>query len=468
MHQLGIVCAGVGSVEIEHEAIVLRGVLGTVGATQVQAVILASNELLRVEGDERSQARSQALGQVAGLGNVVLERGQVAGAPLSRGVEADGEQRVVDKRIVEAVLDGGGKGLAVLDIQVGGKRRDDLVVEHGVHKAANGLVVHAIAHDIKAGNPGTRDKGGVGTVEDADFTLLVRGDIGGHKDARQAGLHEGQTLLKRLIALDAPHLEGLAHGQEGILVAQTLGNRRGLGCVADAARDDGVDERGADGAVVGHPLRELVLPAPVAHVLVHDAQQLLAIVVDELAGEHDDARLAGSPAGVKDLNKLGGEARGRHVVGLAGRIVGNTGLGGVGNDDLQVVGDSHLHDGMVIRLAVRIEAAAAGADHAGLVNRVAVLLAAHQHGIQVVLGIDAVGKTIGAADGLYHDNLAVPAGCLVGHVKEAVDEGAQEIALAKLQNLLGRILGQQVALVADLLERIVADVLHLCLSLDSC
>ena len=308
----------------------------------------------------------------------------------------------------------------------------------------------------------------MGAVEDADLALLVRGDIRGHKDARQTGLHEGQTLLERLVALDAPHLEGLAHGQEGILVAQTLGNRSGLLGVADAAGNDGVDERGADGAVIGHPLRELVLPAPVAHVLVHDAQQLLAVVVDELAGEHDDARLTGSPAVVEHLGELGGEARGRHVVGLAGRVVGDAGLGGVGDNDLQVIGDGDLHHGAVVVLAVRVEAAAASADHAGLIDRVAVLLAAHQHGVQVVLGIDAVGKAKGAADGLHHDDLAVPAGSLVAHVKEAIDKGAQEIALAKLQDLLGGVLGKQVALVADLPERLVADVLHLCLSLDSC
>ena len=155
-------------------------------------------------------------------------------------------------------------------------------------------------------------------------------------------------------------------------------------------------------------------------------------MIDELAGEHDDARLAGGPAGVEHLGKLGGEARGRHVVGLAGRVVGDTGLGGVGDDNLQIVGDGDLHHGAVVVLAVRVDAAAAGADHAGLVNRVAVLLAAHQHGVQVVLSIDAIGKAKGAADGLHHDNLAVPAGGLVAHVKETVDEGAQEIALAKL------------------------------------
>ena len=71
-----------GGVEIEHEGIVLSGVLGAVGAAQVQAIALASNELLSIEGNERSEARRQALGQVAGLGNIVLERGQVASTPF--------------------------------------------------------------------------------------------------------------------------------------------------------------------------------------------------------------------------------------------------------------------------------------------------------------------------------------------------------------------------------------------------
>ena len=82
VHQLDIVCAGVGGVEVEHEGIVLSGVLGAVGTAQVQAIALARNELLSIEGNERSEARRQALGQVAGLGNIVLERGQVASTPF--------------------------------------------------------------------------------------------------------------------------------------------------------------------------------------------------------------------------------------------------------------------------------------------------------------------------------------------------------------------------------------------------
>ena len=52
-----IIGTGVGGVEIEYEGVVLSGVLGAVGATQVQAVALAGHELLRIEGNERSKAR---------------------------------------------------------------------------------------------------------------------------------------------------------------------------------------------------------------------------------------------------------------------------------------------------------------------------------------------------------------------------------------------------------------------------
>lgn len=90
------------------------------------------------------------------------------------------------------------------------------------------------------------------------------------------------------------------------------------------------------------------------------------------------------------------------------------------------------HHGTVVSLAIRIEATAAGADHAGIVNRVTVLLAAHQYGVQAILGIDTIGEIEGAADGLHHDDPAVPTGGLVAHIEETIDEGAQEIALAKL------------------------------------
>ena len=66
-----------------------------------------------------------------------------------------------------------------------------------------------------------------------------------------------------------------------------------------------------------------------------------------------------------------------------------------------------------------------------------------------------------SADGLDHDDLAVPTGGLVAEVKEAIDEGAQEVALTELQDLLGCVLGQDIARVADLLERLVAQGIHM-------
>ncbi len=197
-------------------------------------------------------------------------------------------------------------------------------------------------------------------------------------------------------------------------------------------------------------------------MLLNNAQQLSAVVVDELAREDDHARLAGGPTGVQHLSELGGEARGRLVVGLAGVVVGDAGLGGVGDDDLEVVGGGELHDLGVVLGAVGVHAARAGADQAGLIDGLAVLLAADEHGVEVVLGVDAVGEAVVAADGLDHADLAVPAGGLVAEVKEAVDEGAQEVALTELQDLLGGVLGKDVAVVADLLERGVAQGIHGC------
>ena len=51
---------------------------------------------------------------------------------------------------------------------------DDLLVQHLVHKAAHGIVVHTVANDIKACQISAQHKAGVCAVQDADLALLVR------------------------------------------------------------------------------------------------------------------------------------------------------------------------------------------------------------------------------------------------------------------------------------------------------
>ena len=59
-----------------------------------------------------------------------------------------------------------------------------------------------------------------------------------------------------------------------------------------------------------------------------------------------------------------------------------------------------------------------------------------------------------AAAGLAENDLGIEAGLLVHLVDKVFHEGAQEVALAKLEYALGRVL-EQVAVVAQLLQGLI-------------
>ena len=60
-----------------------------------------------------------------------------------------------------------------------GRGGDDLLVQHLVHEAADGVVVHAVADDIKACQISAQHKAGVCAVQDADLALLIWGVTSG-------------------------------------------------------------------------------------------------------------------------------------------------------------------------------------------------------------------------------------------------------------------------------------------------
>ena len=69
---------------------------------------------------------------------------------------------MVDKRVIETVFHSRCKGLQIFFIQR--QRRDDLLMEHLVHEAADGLILHAVADNVEAGQVRARNKAGVGAV----------------------------------------------------------------------------------------------------------------------------------------------------------------------------------------------------------------------------------------------------------------------------------------------------------------
>ena len=304
----------------------------------------------------------------------------------------------------------------------------------------------------------------MGAVQDADLALLIGGDVGHHHDV-DAGLLERELVLQPGRALDDPDAEHFAHVQHLVVVAVGLLDGGHLLGVADAAGDDAVHQGGAEGVGVVHPVDESLLQAPVGGVVVAALLQLFAVVVDQLAGE-DDKALAGVAAErlvplVEHAGQLGGEAVGGHLVkGAVALGVGDAGLGGVGGDDLQVgAGGQGQHLGP-LALAVGAHAVGHAGDHPLVVHLLALFAAAQVEGVQALLGVDPVGHLGEVADGLHQADLAVPAGLLVGNVKEVVHEGPQEVALAELHHLDGGVL-QDVPVITGLREYLIIQSFHL-------
>ena len=273
---------------------------------------------------------------------------------------------------------------------------------------------------------------------DAHLALFVRGYVGNDEDVGfQSGLAEGQYLVQSRIPLDDPQPENLADVQQGIGIAVLLLQLGRLPEIADAAGDDPVNQRTAEGARLVDILLKSVFQSPLFAVPVYTCLQFLAVVVDELAGEDEDALLACPVAAVEHLGQLAGEG-GTGLIGEpAGGIVDDTRLGGVGHDDFQIVAGGDRHHLLEAFLLIGVQTAGHGRNDPLFVHPLTVATASQVQGVQPLLFIDLLGQT--GRDGLHQNALAVPAGLFIGQVKPVVRESPQKIALAELQNLLRRL-----------------------------
>ena len=180
--------------------------------------------------------------------------------------------------------------------------------------------MHAVTHDVETGQVCAQNETGVGTVQDADLALLVGGNIGHDHDV-DAGLLERQLVLQTCGALDDPDAEDFADVQNSIMVAVGLFQSSQLLRVTDAARNDAVHQSGAEGVGVVHPVDEGSVQVPVLGVVVAALLQLLAVVVDQLAAQDDQALVGSAVEGlvalIQHAGQLCGEAVGGHLIELA-------------------------------------------------------------------------------------------------------------------------------------------------------
>ena len=369
---------------------------------------------------------------------------------------------MVDEGVVEAVLNSGGKLFQILLVQRQGG--DDLLVQHLVHEAADGVVVHAVTHNVEAGQICAQNEAGVGTVQDADLALLVGGDVRHDHDV-DAGLLERQLVLQLCGTFDDPHAEHFAHVQSGIMVAVDFFHGSQFLGIADAARNDAVHQSGAEGVGVVHPVDESRLQIPVLCVVVAALLQLFAVVVDQFAGQDGQTLVSSAVECLVALEQhagqLCGEAVGRNLIELAVALrVGDAGLSGVGNNGLQIGRTCQFQHFVPLAVDVGAHTVGHAGDHALCIDLLALLAAAQVQGVQALLLVDPVCHLGEVADGLHQLDLAVVAGLLVCDVIEVIHESTQEVALAKLHDLDGCIL-QDVAVVAGAFQNLVVQSFHL-------
>jgi hypothetical protein len=165
---------------------------------------------------------------------------------------------------------------------------------------------------------------------------------------------------------------------------------------------------------------------------------MVTVLEDKLAG-HDDEALVGSAVEclvttIQELGELAGIRSGRTVRELAGVIVGDTGLGGVG--------DHETHLGLVGQCEECVglgEGAETAADYVNAGERIdhfAIETALEVHVVEAVLTLEKLHhECVGGT--LHNDYRRVEVGLVVHVLDDPVYKRTEEVTFAKLNDSLG-------------------------------
>ena len=253
--------------------------------------------------------------------------------------------------------------------------------------------------------------------------------------ARLVGRELRSDLLRRL---DHPQMEDLGLVQQMVVIAHALAQLGGG--IPRITRDNAVHERRVYAAGLLEPGAEVRAQVPQVDVLADAFLQVLAVLEDQFARENDEAlrlvTLEVLPAMVQELGKLTGIRRGRSVVQLAGGIEGDARLGRIGDDEthLRLFGELQI----ALEILIGAQAPADDVDQVDAVHGLAVLESLEIQVIQAVLFVKPADHAL--LDGLHHDDGAVEIGFLVGLPDDPLDECAEEVPFAELDDLLGVLL----------------------------
>ena len=382
-----------------------------------------------VELDERAEGLHEAFRKLAELRVVVEDRGQNAHFPLRDGVERDRKEPVVRERICETLENAlCVRALVVLGKIDGGR---DFLEQDLAEERVELRILHELVHERESCEMALENRGGVRAVEEAHLARAVGLHVGRVDDV-DSGLLEREFLLEiescfglGLGNFDDEEVEGFAAHENVVALAELLLVAFG-GFGVGTAGDDAVDERGAEHALVFDPCREFRV-VPVGNVLEDALLEVVAVVLDQLARNEDEALAVRRLARLEELCDLE-----RERVGVL--AVFDSGFGRVRDDEAK---------GFKLHRLLDLGPVAAGAEH--LLDRavlfddldgLAALDSAQARMVEAVAVVEDFGRRGEfVADRLDDAHRAVEV-CVVVHLlHHPVDEAAEEVALSELKNL---------------------------------
>ena len=277
-----------------------------------------------------------------------------------------------------------------------------------------------------------QDRRRVRTVEEAHLARTVWLHVGSinHVHARllqrELALEVKARVCRRLRHFNHEEVERFAANEHIVAFAQLFGVT-GCGFLVRSSGNDAVHERGAEHALLLNPFGKGGV-APVGYVLQHALLQRITVVLDQLARNENESRKPRLHAGLQDQRDLAREC-------IRVFFVFDAGLSRVGHDETDRRRAPHdvLHGSPV---ALRVQDALDGVDFLDLLDLVPVNETAQARMVRASAGVDDFGwRRELVADWLHDLDESVKAGGVVHPLHHPVDEAAEEVSLAELENL---------------------------------
>jgi len=388
--------------------------------------------VLHVEADQSCQRECQALGKFCIEFDIIQQAGKHADLPLGNGVQRDGKQTVHGKGIFKAFHDRICEESLFLIGQVNGAV--DFLFDGLPDEFSEDRIFHHFVDVSQAAETCSENVSGVCAVEETDFSCTVRGLIIGN-DNIEPGSLKGKFLFNGFRSFDDEEMEDFAAVDKFIFIAELFFHFSGF--IAGITGNDAVDKCVKEGVFRFDPVFELFGEVPEIGILEDAVLEIGSVFVDEFAGEEVQTFFTGCKTFIKktcDFCRIG-------VLALTGGVrfffEFDSGFGGVGEDEPDIF-TAESADGFE-PLMIGVQAAFDTFDDFFIFHDFAVFDTAEDKGVKTFLSVDHIAHSL--FEGLNDLDHSVEFSLFVHGVDHPVDECAEEVTFAELNDFYGHVNG---------------------------